>query len=180
MKRREEQLTWAKHRALICVDIGRFSEAVAGFRVDLDENPLTKGVISTSKRCADTGGRGRGARPGFASADRVDRELRVTHCRAGAGAACLPARHGERDDERCKDRAQKNPTANHGCLSLSFEGGLCDANADYRRDAACIAAEVARTRSSISLSKTAISSARSLIWARSSGSAAKLSLVSAA
>ena len=49
MKRREEQLTWAKHRALICVDIGRFSEAVAGFRVDLDENPLTKGVISSEQ-----------------------------------------------------------------------------------------------------------------------------------
>src|SRR5262245_21414824 len=24
---------------------------------------------------------------------------------------------GERDAERCKDRAQKNPTAKHGCLS---------------------------------------------------------------
>jgi hypothetical protein len=49
MKRREEQLTWAKHRALMCVDIGRFSEAVAGFRVDLDENPRTKGVISSEQ-----------------------------------------------------------------------------------------------------------------------------------
>ena len=39
MKSREEQLTWAKQRALICVDMGRFSDAVAGLRADLDENP---------------------------------------------------------------------------------------------------------------------------------------------
>ena len=44
---REEQLTWAKQRALICVDMGRFSDAVAGLRTDLAENPLTKGVISS-------------------------------------------------------------------------------------------------------------------------------------
>jgi hypothetical protein len=47
MKSREEQLTWAKQRALICVDMGRFSDAVAGLRADLDENPLTKGVVSS-------------------------------------------------------------------------------------------------------------------------------------
>jgi hypothetical protein len=47
MKSREEQLTWAKQRALICVDMGRFSDAVAGLRADLAENPLTKGVISS-------------------------------------------------------------------------------------------------------------------------------------
>ena len=39
MKNREEQLTWAKQRALICVDMGRFSDAVAGLRTDLAENP---------------------------------------------------------------------------------------------------------------------------------------------
>jgi Transposase domain (DUF772) len=39
MKSREEQLTWAKQRALICVDVGHFSDAVAGLRADLDENP---------------------------------------------------------------------------------------------------------------------------------------------
>ena len=49
MKSREEQLTWAKQRALICVDIGRFSDAVAGLRVDLDEHPLTKGVVSSDR-----------------------------------------------------------------------------------------------------------------------------------
>jgi hypothetical protein len=29
MKSREEQLTWAKQRALICVDMGYFTDAVA-------------------------------------------------------------------------------------------------------------------------------------------------------
>ena len=49
MKSREEQLTWAKQRALICVDMGRFSDAVAGLRTDLAENPLTKGLISSDQ-----------------------------------------------------------------------------------------------------------------------------------
>ena len=77
MKSREEQLTWAKQRALICVDMGRFSDAVAGLRADLDEHPLTQGVMSSDherrgyKAAADAA-----PRPGFASADRVDRELR--------------------------------------------------------------------------------------------------------
>jgi hypothetical protein len=35
MKSREEQLTWAKQRALICVDRGDFTDAVAGLRADL-------------------------------------------------------------------------------------------------------------------------------------------------
>ena len=47
MKSREEQLTWAKQRALICVDMGDFTDAVAGLRADLDENLLTKGVVSS-------------------------------------------------------------------------------------------------------------------------------------
>jgi hypothetical protein len=47
MKSREEHLTWAKQRALICVDTGAFACAVAGLRVDLAENRLTKGVISS-------------------------------------------------------------------------------------------------------------------------------------
>jgi hypothetical protein len=42
MKSREEQLTWAKQRALICVGVGRFSDAVAGLRADLG-----KGAISS-------------------------------------------------------------------------------------------------------------------------------------
>jgi len=49
MKSREEQLTWAKQRALIGVDMGRFSDAVAGLRADLDENPLTKGLVSSDQ-----------------------------------------------------------------------------------------------------------------------------------
>jgi hypothetical protein len=47
MKSREEQLSWAKQRALICVDTGGFTCAVAGLRADLAENPLTKGVVSS-------------------------------------------------------------------------------------------------------------------------------------
>jgi|HubBroStandDraft_6_1064221.scaffolds.fasta_scaffold3710099_1 hypothetical protein len=49
MKSREEQLTWAKQRALICVDIGGLSDAVTGLRADLDEIPLTKGVVSSDQ-----------------------------------------------------------------------------------------------------------------------------------
>jgi hypothetical protein len=49
MKSREEQLTWAKQRALICVDMGDFTDAVAGLRADLAENPLTKGVMSSDQ-----------------------------------------------------------------------------------------------------------------------------------
>jgi hypothetical protein len=43
------RLTWAKQRALICVDIGDFSAAVAYLRADLDANPLTKGVVSSDQ-----------------------------------------------------------------------------------------------------------------------------------
>jgi hypothetical protein len=49
MKSREEQLTWAKQRALTCVDMGHFSDAVASLRADLDANPLTKGVVSSDQ-----------------------------------------------------------------------------------------------------------------------------------
>ena len=49
MKSREEHLTGAKQRALICVDTGAFAAAVAGLRGDLAENPLTKGVISSDQ-----------------------------------------------------------------------------------------------------------------------------------
>jgi hypothetical protein len=49
MKSREEQLTWAKQRALICVDMGHFSDAAAFLRADLDANPLTKGVVSSDR-----------------------------------------------------------------------------------------------------------------------------------
>jgi hypothetical protein len=47
MKSRDEQLSWAKQRALIGVDRGSFADAVAGLRADLDENPLTKGLVSS-------------------------------------------------------------------------------------------------------------------------------------
>jgi hypothetical protein len=49
MKSRGEQLTWAKQRALICVDMGHFSDAVAGLRADLAESALTKSVVSSDQ-----------------------------------------------------------------------------------------------------------------------------------
>jgi hypothetical protein len=49
MKTREEQLTWAKHRALICVDMGGFADAVAGLRADLDANSMTKGLMASDQ-----------------------------------------------------------------------------------------------------------------------------------
>jgi hypothetical protein len=60
---REEQLTRAKQRALSCVDMGHFSDAVAGLRAHLDENPLTKGVVSSDQ--ARRGYKAR--RPGYDS-----------------------------------------------------------------------------------------------------------------
>jgi hypothetical protein len=54
MKSREEQLIWAKQRALICVGMGHFSDAVASLRADLDANPLTKASCPASMQCADT------------------------------------------------------------------------------------------------------------------------------
>ena len=49
MKSRNEHLTWAKRRALIYVNMGDFSHAVAGLRADLAEHPLTKGVMSSDQ-----------------------------------------------------------------------------------------------------------------------------------
>ena len=46
---REEHLPGAKQRALICVDMGGFADAVAGLRADLAEHPLTKGVMSSDQ-----------------------------------------------------------------------------------------------------------------------------------
>ena len=61
MKSREEQLIWAKQRALACVASGRFANAVSGLRADLDENPLTKGVMSSDHARPDT--KPQGTRP---------------------------------------------------------------------------------------------------------------------
>jgi hypothetical protein len=49
MKSREEQLSWAKQRALACVERGSFSDAVAGLRADLAHNPMTQGVIASEQ-----------------------------------------------------------------------------------------------------------------------------------
>src|SRR5271154_6508981 len=58
--------------------MGHFSDAVASLRADLDANPLTKGFVSSDQaRRGYKAAIERGARPGFASADRVDRGLQV-------------------------------------------------------------------------------------------------------
>jgi hypothetical protein len=49
VRTREEHLRWAKQRAFICVDLGEFTNAVAGLRADLAEHPLTKGVVSSDQ-----------------------------------------------------------------------------------------------------------------------------------
>jgi hypothetical protein len=49
MKSREQQLTWAKQRALICVDMGDFTCAVAGLAPGPCREPLTKGLISSEQ-----------------------------------------------------------------------------------------------------------------------------------
>jgi hypothetical protein len=49
VRSRDEHLTWAKQRALIYMDMGDFTDAVAGLRADLAEHPLTKGVMSSDQ-----------------------------------------------------------------------------------------------------------------------------------
>ena len=49
MKGRDEHLSGAKQRALICGDRRDFSGAVRGLRADLAEHPLTKGVVSSDQ-----------------------------------------------------------------------------------------------------------------------------------
>lgn len=49
MKGRDEHLSGAKQRALICVDRGDFTRAVRGLRADLAKHPLTEGVMSSDQ-----------------------------------------------------------------------------------------------------------------------------------
>jgi hypothetical protein len=44
VKGRDEHLSRAKQRALICVDKGDFTRAVRGLRADLAKHPLTEGM----------------------------------------------------------------------------------------------------------------------------------------
>jgi hypothetical protein len=92
MKSREEQLIWAKQRALACVERGSFSDAVAGLRADLADNPDPRRHIQRASDARIQSGGGRGARPGFASADRVDRGLQVAHARRRALKAAVLTR----------------------------------------------------------------------------------------
>ena len=52
MKSRDEHLTWAKQRALVCAHRGDFTRAVRGLRADLGKHPLTEASCPATKRCA--------------------------------------------------------------------------------------------------------------------------------
>ena len=61
MKSREEQLTWAKQRALICVGVGRFADAVAGLRADLDKGAMSSEQALRGYKAAMDAALGRGS-----------------------------------------------------------------------------------------------------------------------
>jgi hypothetical protein len=49
VKGRDEHLSGAKQRALVCVDRGDFTHAVRGLRADLAKHPLTDGLMSSEQ-----------------------------------------------------------------------------------------------------------------------------------
>jgi hypothetical protein len=61
VKSREEQLTWAKQRALICVGVGRFTDAVAGLRADLDKGVMSSEQAMRGYKAAADAALGRGS-----------------------------------------------------------------------------------------------------------------------
>jgi len=61
VKSREEQLTWAKQRALTCVDMGHFSDAVAGLRADLDKGAMSSEQAMRGYKAAADAALGRGS-----------------------------------------------------------------------------------------------------------------------
>jgi hypothetical protein len=61
MNGREEQLTWAKQRALICVGVGRFADAVAGLRADLGKGVISSKHAMRGYRAASDAALGRGS-----------------------------------------------------------------------------------------------------------------------
>ena len=63
MKSREEQLTWAKQRALICVDEGSSLTCLANPRADLDfKPPDQRHRVQRPRRARIQSGDRRGAR----------------------------------------------------------------------------------------------------------------------
>jgi hypothetical protein len=61
VKSRDEQLTWAKQRALICVGVGRFADAVAGLRADLDKGAMSSEHAMRGYKAAMDAALGRGS-----------------------------------------------------------------------------------------------------------------------
>jgi hypothetical protein len=58
---REDQLTWAKQRARICVGVGRFADAVAGLRADLDNDVMSSEHAMRGYKEASDAALGRGS-----------------------------------------------------------------------------------------------------------------------
>jgi hypothetical protein len=58
---REDQLTWAKQRARICVGVGRFADAVAGLRADLDNDVMSSEHAMRGYKVASDAALGRGS-----------------------------------------------------------------------------------------------------------------------
>ena len=61
MESREEHLNWAKQRALICVGVGRFADAVAGLRADLDKGAMSSEQALRGYKAAMDAALGRGS-----------------------------------------------------------------------------------------------------------------------
>ena len=61
MKICDEQLIWAKQRALICVGVGRFADAVAGLRADLDKGAMSSDQARRGYKAAIDAALGRGS-----------------------------------------------------------------------------------------------------------------------
>jgi len=61
MKSRDEQLSWAKQRALIGVDRGSFADAVAGLRADLDKGAMSSEHAMRGYKAAMDAALGRGS-----------------------------------------------------------------------------------------------------------------------
>ena len=61
MNSRDQQLTWAKQRALMYVGVGRFADAVAGLRADLDKGAMSSELAMRGYKAAMDAALGRGS-----------------------------------------------------------------------------------------------------------------------
>ena len=61
MNSRDQQLTWAKQRALMYVGVGRFADAMAGLRADLDKGAMSSELAMRGYKAAMDAALGRGS-----------------------------------------------------------------------------------------------------------------------